>query len=121
MTISVGDKFVSLWDEVIEIKLVGNHGELLYSFDDDSLGFSYSHADFLETNAPLKETNGWINVIHDTSFNEIFFGDGVYVTRANAENAFLEEDVKDWVLLDTTYITWSNQAGATETLEGAWG
>lgn len=107
----IGENFVSPFGFEVSIKFVGPYGELVYEYDDGSIGFSENETDFFEQGwTESHAVDGWINVIHDTDLNEVFFEDAVYVTEENAINAFNPDGYTNWVRLDTTYISWSNVA-----------
>jgi hypothetical protein len=105
----VGDKFYDALAGEIEVIFVSEFGQIVAKFSDGSISLFESVEDIEDDGfVKIMETDGWINVIRDTDFNDIFFDEGVYVTKDDAVNAFEDTRLSSWELLDTTYISWSN-------------
>jgi hypothetical protein len=106
----VGDRFYDTLAGEIEVIYVSEFGQIVAKFSDNSISL-FECLEDIEDDGFVKvlETSGFINVIRDTDFNDIFFDDGVYLTRDAAIAAFADNKLSTWELLDTTPISWSNK------------
>lgn len=115
MTVRVGDYYTGSWDDAVEIVMVSPFGEIVYKFDDESIGYAFNEVEFeKEGFTPRLSTDGWVAVIHDSRYNMTMFGEGAFVTKENAINNFNENKLDDWTLLDVIHVHWNGGVAYVE-------
>jgi hypothetical protein len=108
--VEVGDRFYDSLIGEVEVIYISDFGQIVIRYSDGSISTFETIGEFNGSGLEkVFETDGWINVIRDTEFNEVFFDDAVYVTEEAAILAFEDTKLSSWELLDTTHIAWDNK------------
>lgn len=108
--VKIGDEFTGALIGTVKVIHISDFDQVLIEYSDGSVALFETAEDFLESdNFDPLEASGWINVIYDNDAQEIYFDDGVYVTKENAINAFNHDKLDHWTLIDTTFIEWKGE------------